>query len=131
MPYPDGPSSSDRGQRAIGLGTAVAEELPEIAHLAHHVPIHLGGDQLVLVRARLGDDLAARIDEIGGAIETADAPGLLGADTVDGADIAAIRRGGGGLFELPEILTQPRDRRRGIDDVLGAVERQRSPTLGE
>jgi hypothetical protein len=71
--------------------------LPEVAHLAHHLPIHVCNQQLVFLFARLGDDLAARIDEIGGAVEAADVPRRLGADAVDGADVAAIGYGGRGL----------------------------------
>ena len=39
--------------RPVRLGTAVAEELPGVAHLADHVEIHVGDHELVLVAARL------------------------------------------------------------------------------
>src|SRR5262249_12421061 len=48
----------------VGLGTAVAEELPQVAHLAHYVEVEVGHDELVLALARLLQDLAARVDEV-------------------------------------------------------------------
>src|SRR5690242_16600410 len=84
-----GPRLNHR-QRPVALRPAVAEELPGVAHLAQDGPVHIGDDELVLVLARLGDQLAAWIDEIGRAVEAADVPRRLGADAVDGADEAAI-----------------------------------------
>src|SRR5690242_7921452 len=118
-------------QVRVSLGPPIAEELPEVAHLAHHLHVHVAGDELVLVLAGLGDDLAARIHEIARAIELADVPGRLGADAVAGADIDAVGDRGGGLLEIPEILREASYRRRGIDDVFGAVQRERAPALGE
>src|SRR6185312_10120682 len=77
------------------------------------------------------DDLAARIDEIGRAVEPADVPRRLGADPVDGADVTAIRGGRGGLFEFPQILAEAGDRRGGIDDILGTVQGETAPALRE
>src|SRR5258708_35490632 len=111
MSGPGGPRSGkiadlDLRQTRVGLRSAVAIELPEVAHFAHHVPVHVGDQEFVLVLARLGDDLAARIDEIGRAVEAADAPGLLGAATLDRADIAAVAHRRRRLLEPPEILDE-------------------------
>src|SRR5258708_28739755 len=134
MSGPGGPRSGkiadlDLRQTRVGLRSAVAIELPEVANFAHHVPVHVGDQQFVLVLARLGDDLAARVDEISRAIEPADAPRLLRADAVDRADITAVGHGGCRLLELPQILAEAGHRGRGIDDVLGAVQRERAPAL--
>src|SRR6266481_741853 len=64
-PAPTRTRSSIPDEVAIRIRPPVAEELPLVAHLAHHVHVHLGGQEFVLVLARLGDDLAARVDEIG------------------------------------------------------------------
>src|SRR5205085_4766601 len=48
----------------VGLGPAVAEELPGPPHLLDHVEIHFGDDELILVFAALGQEVAARVDEI-------------------------------------------------------------------
>src|SRR5207247_8281356 len=65
------------------------------------------------------------------AVEAADAPRLLGADTVDGADVAAVGHRRGRLLELPEILAEPGHGGGGIDDIFRAVQRQRPPAFGE
>ena len=117
--------------RCIGLRPAVPEELPSVAHLADHVQVHLVDDQLVLVAA--GDllDLAARIDEIALAVELADVPRRLGADPVDGADVDAVGDRARRLLELPQIFGEAGHGRRRVDDVFGAVQRQRPPAFRE
>ena len=37
-------------QRLIAVGTAVAEELPDVAHFGNHVEIKIGDDQFILSR---------------------------------------------------------------------------------
>src|SRR5438128_7405389 len=48
------------GHLLISLRPAVAEELPDVAHLANLVEVQIGDHQLVVVARRLRDDLAAR-----------------------------------------------------------------------
>src|SRR5262245_30731657 len=77
-------------QRAIGVGAAIAEELPGPADLLDQIEIERRDQQLVLVLAGARDDLAARIAEVRVAVELADVPRRLAADPVDRADEVAI-----------------------------------------
>ena len=54
------PARSDLPGRdgAVGVGPAVAIEVPRVPHLADHGEVELGGDQLVLPVATLRQDLA-------------------------------------------------------------------------
>src|SRR4051812_47028535 len=56
-------------QVAVGVGPAVAEELPGLAHLVDERQIEVGDDQLVLVLGADGDEVAARIAEVRRAVE--------------------------------------------------------------
>src|SRR5690349_20446597 len=49
---------------AVGLGAAIADELPGVAHLADHVEVEVGHDDLVLVAAAGGEELAFGVDEV-------------------------------------------------------------------
>src|SRR5262245_8855015 len=119
-------------QRAVAVGATVAEELPGATNLLDHVEVELGDVELVVVLARTAiDEAAARIDEVRAAVELADVPWRLGADAVDRADEVAIGDRVRGLLELPQILREPRHRRRRVVDDLGAVEAERACTLGE
>src|SRR6185436_1239293 len=120
-------------QRAVRVRPSIAEELPRVAHLSDHVEVDLVHQQLVLVVTRLRFDLPARIDDVAGAVELTHTtrPGLFLANAIDGADEDAVGGGRGRLLQLPEILAQARDRRRWIDDVFGAVQRQRPPAFRE
>src|SRR5688572_6622988 len=118
-------------ERLVCVGATVAEELPCVAHLAYLVEVQVGDDEGVLVARRLGDDLAARVAEVALAVELADVPRLLVADAVDGADEVAVGDGVRGLFELPEVFREARDRGRGVEDYLGAVQTQSARALGE
>src|SRR5258706_2960729 len=80
-----------RADRAVTFRPAVTEELPQLAHLAHHFQVQVRDDQLILVAASLRDDLAARIDEITRAVEFADIPGHFVAETIDLAHLISVR----------------------------------------
>src|SRR5688500_9775131 len=82
--------SSDLDHGAVRLGPAIAVELPGAPHFLDHVEVHLGDDELVLVLAPLGEEVAARVDEVGAAVELADVPRRLGADPVARAHEVAV-----------------------------------------
>ena len=63
--------------RAVGLGAAVAEELPGVADLADQVEVEVGDDDVVAVAAADGEHLAAGVAEVALAVELADPPGVL------------------------------------------------------
>ena len=57
-------------QVPVGLGTAVAVELPRLADLRDQVEVQVADEQLLVVRAAdAADDLAARVDEVALAVE--------------------------------------------------------------
>src|SRR6185295_2230305 len=91
-------------QCSVGVGAAIAEELPGPADLLDHVEIERGDQQLVLVLARGGQELAARVDEVRAAVELADVPRRLGADAVARADEVAVGDRVGRLLDLPQVL---------------------------
>src|SRR5690606_10633364 len=54
----------------VGVGPAVPIELPVVAHLAHHVHVEVADhDLFVGSRPPLADEVAARVDDVAGAIE--------------------------------------------------------------
>src|SRR5262252_7945830 len=63
--------TSDAG---VGLGAAVAEELPGVADVGDEVEVEVRDEHFVFVARGLGDDLAARVAEIGLTVELADVP---------------------------------------------------------
>src|SRR6266404_6023761 len=93
-----------RGEWAVTVRAAVAEELPDIADFSDHVEIEVGDNQFVLVAAGLSDDLSPRSAEITLSVEFADAPRLLHAYAIDGADKVSIGDGMRGLLQLPQIF---------------------------
>src|SRR5687767_3318084 len=61
---------SGLGQGAVGVGTAVAVEGPPVADLGEQSQVEIADHQLGLVGVgRLADELALRVDEVGGAVE--------------------------------------------------------------
>src|ERR1700757_4317368 len=86
-------------QDFVHVRAAVAEKLPGFANLRNHVEIEVGGEDLVLVAGGLGENLAAWVAEIAGAVEFTDVPGSFGADAVDGGDEVAVGGGVGGLLK--------------------------------
>src|ERR1019366_8872789 len=100
------PNPSQRDDGSVSFGSAVAVELPHVAHFFDLVQVHVSHYYLVLVAAAHGDHLSPRIAEIGLAIELADGPGLFDADAVDGANKVLVGDGMGGLFKPPEVFAQ-------------------------
>src|SRR5689334_658978 len=90
-----------RGQNAIAFRPPVAEELPHFANLQNHVEVEVGHEHFVLVAAGLGKNFASRIAEVTLAVKFPDAPGLLFAYAVDGADEIAIGDGVRRLLQFP------------------------------
>src|SRR5260221_10986547 len=115
---------------AILIWPAIAVKLPDVAHLAVLLEVEVGHQHLFLFVAGLGDDLAARVDEVAGAVEVVFAE-RLHADAVDRADPVAVGDGMRHLLDLPEVHREPARGRRGDVDDLGAVEGQGAGALGE
>src|SRR3954454_20741732 len=88
--------------RRVGVGPAVAEELPRVAHLADQVEIEVADDDvLVLAAAAIADEVPLRIDELARPVEGDRLLAVLvvlAPDPVRGADEVAVGRGGGGLL---------------------------------
>src|ERR1043165_3982278 len=115
----------------VALRAPVAVELPGVPHFLDQVEVEVGDDDLVLVAAGLGDDLAAGVAEVGLSVELADVPGGLAPDAVDGADKVLVGDGVGRLLELPEVFAEAGDGGAGVEDDLGAVQAQLAGALGE
>src|SRR4051812_10267340 len=98
------------GQRSVGFRAAVAEELPGVADLADEIPVHIMGDELVLVAAGDCLDDAAWVDEIALSVELADIPRRFRADPVDRADVTAVCHRRGRLLQFPEMLRESGNR---------------------
>src|ERR1044072_6843820 len=96
---------------AIGIGTAIAEELPRVSHFANLVEIEIGDDECVLIARRLRDILPARIAEVTLPVKLADVPRLLVTDAIDRADEITVRNCVRRLFESPQIFRQACDSR--------------------
>src|SRR5258708_5251640 len=88
-------------QVVVGLGPAVAEELPRAPDLLDHVEVHLRDDELVLVLAALRQEVAARIHEVARAVELPHVPRRFDADAVAATHEGAVRHGVGGPLQLP------------------------------
>jgi len=89
--------------------------------------------QLVIAITRLRLDLAARVDDVAGAVELAHliCPRFFLADAVDGTDEDAIGGSGCRLFEFPQVLAQAGNGGGWVDDVLCAIQCQRAPAFRE
>ena len=95
----------------------------------NHVQIKVGDHRFVLIAAGLRDDLAARIAEIALAVKFADAPRLLRAYAVDGADEIAIRYCMRRLLELPQIFRKPSHRGRRIENNFRSIQSENARAL--
>src|SRR5258706_6232429 len=115
----------------VGLGPAVAEELPRAPDLLDHIEVHLRDDELVFVLAALRQEVAARIHEVARAVELPHVPRRFDADAVAASHEVAVRDGMGRLFQLPQVLRQPLHRRRRIEDDFRTVEAEQSRALGK
>src|SRR6266568_1234621 len=116
---------------SIGLGTAVAVELPNVAHFLDFVEIKVGGKEFVLVAAGLSNNFSARIAKVALAVEFANLPGMFGADAVDGSDKIGVGDGVSGLLELPEIFGEACDRGGGVVNNFRAVEAEAARAFRE
>src|SRR6516165_8668019 len=125
------PSWQLLGQLAVGLGPAVAEELPGVADLADLVEVEVGDQHLVFAVRSLGDDLPARAAEVGGAVELVLVQRRLHADPVARRDPEPVRHRVRGLLELPQVPGQGLDGRGRVEDQLGALEPELARHLGE
>src|SRR5687768_3679559 len=115
----------------VGIGPAVAVELPELPHLRHLLEVEVTHDQLFLVGvADVADELAARIGEVGLAVEVVLAE-WLDAHAIDGPHEIAVGNGVGHLLDAPQVLGQAARGGRWYEDHLGAVEAQRAGALRE
>src|SRR5450631_1263135 len=98
--------TSLRRQRAVGFRTAVAIKLPDLSHFLDHVEIEIGDQHFVFIAAGLGEDFAARIAEITLAVKFSDIPRRFRSYAVDRAHEVAVRRGVGGLLQLPQMFRE-------------------------
>src|SRR5437762_9665357 len=93
-------------QIPIRLGTAVAEELPDVANFLNLVEVQVRDNNFLFVPRSLGNNLSPRRAEITLTVKLSDIPGLLAADTIDGADKISVCYGMRRLLELPQVLAQ-------------------------
>src|SRR5688500_16685953 len=115
----------------VGIGPAVAVELPELAHLRHLLEVEVTHDQLLLVGvADVTDELAARIGEVRLAVEVVLAE-RLDPNAIDGTHEVAVGDGVGDLLDAPRVLGQSARGGRWDEDHLGAVEAQGPRALRE
>src|SRR6266699_1165482 len=71
---------SQRRDRSVGLWPAIAIKLPDVSHFLDFVQVHFCNHQFILIAAAHGQELPARVAEIGLAIELAYGPRLFDAD---------------------------------------------------
>ena len=91
----------------VRVRPAIAVELPRLADLGDLVEVHVADDQLLVVgRAEIADELAARVDEVALAVEVVVADLLLDPDPVDRPDEIAVRHRVRHLFDPPQVLGQ-------------------------
>src|SRR6266699_2783517 len=98
-------------QVSVRFGTAVAEELPNLAHFLDLVEIQIRNDNFLFVARSLGDNFSARRPAITLAVEITDIPGALPAHPIDCPDEVSVGDGVRGLLELPEVFAQTCNRR--------------------
>src|SRR4051812_45888985 len=70
----------------VGLRPAVAEELPDVPHLADQVQVQVGDHDVIAVALADREHLPARVAEVALAVELADPPRLLEPRPVDRPD---------------------------------------------
>src|SRR5262249_51928558 len=108
--------------RLVTLGPSIPEELPHVPHFPNHVQVHVRDDNVILVAFADGQHLPARVAEIALAVELADAPRILKARPINGADEVLVRHGVRRLLELPQVLRQPGHGGRRVEYDLGPVQ---------
>ena len=103
------------GRAAVGVRPAVAVERPQVADLGQQAHVQVADDHLVLgVGGGVADQLAARVDEVGLAVEVVVAQ-RLHADPVDRADEVLVRHRRRRLLEPPQVLRQAAAGRRRVE----------------
>src|SRR5690349_19534561 len=118
-------------QRLVLVRAAVAVELPLVPDLGQLVHVEVADHYLVgVVGGRVAHQLAARVDEVGLAVEVVVAQ-VLDADPVDRADEVLVGHRGGGLLEPPQVLGQAAAGSRRVEHDRGPGQAERSPALGE
>src|SRR6266566_4269306 len=118
-------------QVAVRVRAAVAVERPPVAHLGQQVHVEVTDDHLgVVIMPDVADELALRVDEVGGAVEVVVAE-ILDAHPVDRTDEVLVRDGGGRLLQLPQVAGQAPAGRRRVEDDLCPVQPERAPALRE
>src|ERR1017187_5755796 len=122
---------SQLGNILVRFGTAIAIELPDVAHVANHIEIEIGHDDRILVAGTFRNDLAARIRKITRSVKFPETPRLLRPDPVDCADIIDIGDRCGRLLQFPQILAQTRRCRARVEHDLRAIESEQPPALGK
>src|SRR3954470_22444099 len=119
----------------VRIRAPIAVELPVVASTGELVEVEVADDQLLLVRGRHApDEIAARVDEVGRAVEVRGVrPELLDLlpDAVVRGDEVLVRGGGGRLLDLPEPVREPGLGGRRVEDDLRATEAELAPALGE
>src|SRR6201996_6802589 len=118
-------------QGAVGVRPPVPVELPLVPHLFEQVEVQVADEHLVgVVGGGAADDLAARVGEVGLAVEVV-VTQRLDADPVDRADEVLVGHGGRGLLQLPQVLGQAAAGGRRVEHDLGPAQAQRPPAFGE
>src|SRR5258708_22436527 len=119
------------GDFAIRFRTAIAVELPDVAHVFDLVEIQVGHEQFIFVPAGLRHDFPTWIAEIALSVELADLPRSFRAHAVDGCHEVRVRDGMRGLLEFPEILGKPRYGGRRVVHDFRAVQPQDARAFGK
>src|SRR6188474_2159048 len=116
----------------VSVGPAVPVELPRLADFLDLVEIHVPDEQLLVMgRAQIADELAARVTEVALAVEVVIAEVLLDPDPVDRPDEIAVRDGVADLLDPPEIFAEAARGGAGDEHHLGAVQPEGPGALGE
>src|SRR5262249_55008476 len=111
-------------QIAIRLRTAVAEELPYIAHFLNLIKVQISNDDFFFVARSFGNDFSPRCAEVPLAIKLTDVPWVFTSNAIDRSDKVTISDGMRGLFEFPKILAQARHSSRRIEYDFRSVQTQ-------
>src|SRR5690554_6759604 len=94
----------------VRVGSAVAVELPVVAHLLHHVEVEVTDDELLRVaRALLPDEVAAGVDDLARAVEVDGELAVLVVLTADPVGLqheVSVRDGGAGPLDLPQPVRE-------------------------
>src|SRR5215510_6152779 len=118
-------------QAFVRVRAAVPVELPQVPDLGQLVHVQVTDDDLVGgVGGGFPDDLAARVREVGLAVEVVVAE-RLDPDPVDRADVVLVGNRGRRLLQLPQVRRQPARGRRRVEDDPRSGQAERPPAFGE